>query len=127
MMNAEFTFLDRSDAEKMLPALFDILHKNMSAIAPTGSSYEADFETWTTGITSALCDPARRIVLIYADGSLAGFFMYRLSGGTFAMEEIQLEPSRHGSGLFGQLYGWLTDHLYPPPECVVAYANKKNA
>ena len=42
-----FTFVpyDPSQAEEVLPRMFDILSGNMSAIAPTGRSNEEDRET----------------------------------------------------------------------------------
>ena len=49
-----FTFVpyDPSQAEEVLPRMFDILSGNMSAIAPTGRSNEEDRETWLAYMAS---------------------------------------------------------------------------
>lgn len=126
MSDIKFTFLERADTAEILPIIFIILHENMSAIAPTGNTYEDDLAGWYACIIDALKNPARNIVLLYADGELTGFFMYCMAGDTLKMEEIQFKRQYQGSGLFAQLFGWLTTTLYPEPTHAVAYANKKN-
>ena len=49
-MNFTFTFIHKQNIEKYLPELFEILHSNMSIIAPTGNTYEEDFEMWKSCI-----------------------------------------------------------------------------
>ena len=58
-----FTFVpyDPSQAEEVLPRMFDILSGNMSAIAPTGRSNEEDRETWLAYMASEQ-GAARRVL-----------------------------------------------------------------
>ncbi len=46
MGKATFQFLNKTQAEVMLPQMFDILFTNMSKIAPTGGSYAQDKQIW---------------------------------------------------------------------------------
>ena len=54
--------LRKADAESVLPELFEILHSNMSRIAPTGNSYEEDFSMWISCIKPAL-EKGQKIIL----------------------------------------------------------------
>ena len=49
-MKYHFSFLDKQCAEKILPILFKILYSNMSVIAPTGNTYEQDFQLWQNSV-----------------------------------------------------------------------------
>ena len=118
--------LRKADAASVLPALFDILHSNMSRIAPTGNSYEDDRSMWMSCILPALAKEPRQILLLYDGGKIIGYFQYYVNDGVFMMEDIQFRAQYQGIGMFEELYHYLVKTLPPNTEFVEAYANKKN-
>ena len=118
--------LDKSLKGSVLPHLFDILHSNMSKIAPTGNSYENDLGFWLSCVSPALEKEPRKILLIYDGNILAGFFQYFVNNGLFMMEEIQFCDAYKGSGAFRELFAYLTSVIPENTELVEAYANKSN-
>lgn len=118
--------LDKSRKDEVLPVLFGILHANMSKIAPTDNSYEKDLSFWLSCVSSELEKEPRRILLIYDGDEIAGFFQYFVNNGLFMMEEIQLRDRYKGTGVFGELYAYLTRIIPEDTEFVEAYANKSN-
>ena len=118
--------LDKSKKDSVLPLLFDILHSNMSKIAPSGKSYEDEFSSWISCVSPALDKEPRKILLIYDGCVLAGFFQYFVNGGLFMMEEIQLCERYHRTGALGELYAYLAGVIPEDTELVEAYANKSN-
>lgn len=128
MKAIEFVFLDKQNADKHTEELFEILHSNMSLIAPTGNSYEEDFKMWSDGIISGLEKEQRQIVLMYVGDSVSGYFQYCIKNdeNTILMEEIQIKRAYQGSGLFSEFYKWLLKQLPNDILYVEAFANKKN-
>ena len=118
--------LDKSKKDSILPALFDILHSNMSRIAPSGKSYEDELSHWLSCVSPALDKEPRRILLIYDGCVLAGFFQYFVNGGLFMIEEIQLCERYHRTGALGELYAYLAGVIPEDTELVEAYAHKSN-
>ena len=96
-----FTFVpyDPSQAEEVLPRMFDILSGNMSAIAPTGRSNEEDRETWLAYMASEQ-GAARRVLLLYAGEDLAGYFQYGVEGDALCVDEIEISPAYQRTLLF---------------------------
>ena len=127
MEHISFSLLDKTHSSEILDELYDILYGNMSVIAPTGSSYEEDKQSWLPCIVSALENPQRKILLIYGEAGLAGLFMFSLKNETFLMEEIQFKPEYQGVGLFGRLYRYLFGLIPSDTDFVEAYAHKKNS
>lgn len=125
-MEFSFRFADKNALAPVLPEIFAILHGNMSAIAPTGSTYEEDLALWRGYIVPALAQEERQLVLLRCCGRLAGYFQYAVHGARLVMEEIQFAPQYQGSGLFRALYQWLEQTLPPSLETVEAYAHKDN-
>lgn len=125
-MDVSFRSADKENLAPLLPQLFRILHGNMSAIAPTGCTYEEDFALWSGYMVPALAEPERQLVLMHREGALAGYFQYSVQAGTLLMEEIQIAPAHQGTGLFRGLYHWLEHALPCQPETVEAYAHKDN-
>lgn len=125
-----FQYLNKSDFSSFSQTLFDILHTNMSRIAPTGNSKETDFAKWYDAVSDGLRQDARKIVLIYrvdADAEkLVGFFQYYTNEDTFMMEEIQILPSYHGTGVFRALYGYVLARIPQDLTYVTAYAEAQN-
>ena len=118
--------LDKSQKGSVLPHLFDILHSNMSKIAPTGNSYEEDLAFWLSCVSPALEKEPRRILLLYDGDEIAGFFQYFVNNGLFMMEEIQFRARYQGTGVFSELYAYLIRIIPRDTEFVEAYANKGN-
>ena len=118
--------LDKSLKDSVLPHLFEILHSNMSKIAPTGNSYEEDLSFWLSCVSPELEKEPRRILLLYDGEEIAGFFQYFVNNGLFMMEEIQFCDAYKGSGAFRELYAYLTGIIPENTELVEAYANKSN-
>ncbi|MBQ2774543.1 MAG: hypothetical protein IJF40_01475 [Clostridia bacterium] len=125
-MNTRFEYADKQKMQEILPVLFDILHSNMSIIAPTGNTYENDMEQWLSNVLPAMQKEVRQIVLMYADDKLVGYFQYYVNSGALMMEEIQIASEYQGSGLFGLFYRWLVKVLPKDIKYVEAYSNKKN-
>lgn len=118
--------LRKADAESVLPKLFEILHSNMSRIAPTGNSYEEDFSMWISCIKPALEKEPRQILLLRDKEQLAGYFQYYVNNGIFMMEDIQFRDPYKGTGIFAELYRYLVKVLPEDTIFVEAYANKRN-
>lgn len=128
MCTSKFFFLDKQKLDVLLPDLFQILHSNMSLIAPTGNSYQEDLEVWRSYIVPDMQNEQRQIVLMYVDNTLAGFFRYSINVDTYSlmMEEIQIKKAFQGTGLFSAFYKWLMQELPKDILYVEAYANKRN-
>ena len=124
-----FIFLDKQKLDAFLPELYAILHSNMASIAPTGNSYEEDFQVWYSNVMPAMQKDPRQIVLMYAGNSLAGYFQYYINAASnsLMMEEIQIKEQYHGSGLFSEFYKWLVKRLPEDVLSVEAYAHKTNS
>ena len=125
-MNCQFEYADKNKLETILPKLFELLSSNMSIIAPTGNSYDEDYRIWLSNIESAMQKPQRQIILMLCDNDIVGYFQYYINSRTFMMEEIQIEKSYQGTGIFSAFYSWLVYQLPNDIECVEAYAHKKN-
>lgn len=128
MSSREFIYLNKSQSQCMLPLLFEILHDNMTPIAPTGNAYEEDLNTWTTLTVPSLKDTQRQIVLMYVDKELAGFFQYWLNKKTnsLVMEQLQIKNKFQRSGLFTAFFQWLVRRLPQDIYTVEAFIDKKN-
>ena len=124
----EFLFLDKQKLDVFLPRLFEILHSNMSLIAPTDNSYDEDYEIWSSHIIPAIQKEQRQIVLMCVESELVGYFQYYINNDTdsLMMEEIQIKKEFQGTGLFSEFYNWLIKNLPKDIMYVEAYANKKN-
>ena len=122
-----FKFLPKEHAEEYFPALFDILYNNMSKIAPSGMTYEEDFNEWYGAVLPALVNnEPRKIILIY-DDKLIGYFQYYVNETTFMMEEIQFLPGYQGKGIFQKLFARLAEIVPHDIPFVEAYAHKNNS
>ncbi len=125
-MNTSFKILNKSNCGDTLISLFDILHSNMSVIAPTGESYEDDKRLWISSVNEALRNPKRNIIIIRNGTDIIGFFMYSISNDLLKMEEIQFKLGYHGKGVFKQLFMYLFTLVPDSVTFVEAFANKEN-
>ena len=64
MKQFRFEFMDKERLDEWLPLLFDILHTNMSIIAPTGNSYENDKNIWIPAVSKGLEREQRQIIIV---------------------------------------------------------------
>lgn len=124
----EFLYVDKLKTEKYLQDIFEILHSNMSIIAPTGNSYKEDFKMWASAIIEAVDKEQREIILMYVDNLLVGYFQYYLNidKNSLMMEEIQIRKAYQGTGLFSKFYKWFLKQLPKNIKYVEAFANKRN-
>jgi hypothetical protein len=121
--------LEKNNFNKFSKKIFSILANNMSVIAPTGNTYEDDYNEWSKAIGETLKKETRNIIIIYFDDILVGFFQYyTTSDGLFMMEEIQILPIYQGKkyNIFRKLYGFVFSILPKNIKKVEAFANKKN-
>lgn len=125
-MKYRFAYLDKQFAEHILPVLFEILHSNMQAVAPTINTYEADFRIWYDNVFPALHQSARQMVLMYHDDKIVGYFQFYTQYKTFMMEEIQIIPAFQGTGLFRLFFLWMLEQLPKDIQQVEAYSHKNN-
>ena len=119
-------FLDKAEADSVLPTLYRILYANMSKIALFGKSYEEAYSQWFSCVRPALDKEPRQILLLRDGEEIIGFFQYYVSGGVFMMEEIQFAENYRGTGLFGELYRFLVKIIPADTGFVEAYAHPKN-
>lgn len=128
MITSKFMYMDKQKIGEYLPDLFQILHSNMSLIAPTNNSYNDDYEMWSSCIIPAMQKEQRQIVLMYVESKLVGYFQYYVNGDTdsLMMEDIQIKKEFQGTGLFSEFYRWLIEVLSGDILYVEAYSNKKN-
>ncbi len=126
MKEISFYGLNREVFEELSAELFDILHENMSKIAPTGESYEADKEAWISAVREALKNPERHIIVLENMSEKVGFFMYSVSGDLLKMEEIQFKEKYHSTGAFNELFDFIVKFMPDEIRYVEAFASKKN-
>lgn len=106
--------------------MFEILSGNMNEIAPTGNTFDEDFMSWSECVVTALQAGRRNIILIFSDEKLCGFFQYFVNDTTFRMDEIQFTKEYQGSGLFSELYRYLTTIIPPDTKFADAFSRKEN-
>lgn len=121
-----FEYAQKGELSGLLPKLFEILHSNMSLIAPTGNSYGEDFEAWYSSVYPAMMNSPREIVVMYDGSNIIGYFQYYINGALFMMDEIQIKQEYQGAGVFSAFYSWLIQRLPMALQTVEAYASKLN-
>lgn len=123
-----FTFkqMKIEDIPAFADEIFAILANNMRTIARTGNSYDEDYEIWLKCAVPVWREGKNRVILIFCEDLLCGYFQYSLTDTTFRMEEIQFKQEYQGSGLFSELYHYLTTIIPIQTKYVDAFANKKN-
>ncbi len=124
MAEIRIDYMDKTDADKLLPELFDILYENMKTIAPY--DYDADRSEFLREVGQALEKAPRKIILIYAGSCLAGYFQYYINNGVFMVEEVQLRPRYQRTGAFGKLLCFLKTVIPENTQWIEAYAHKNN-
>jgi len=123
-----FKLLQKDTFNGISKNIFAILANNMSIIAPTGNTFEEDYNIWYKGVSEGLKDDRRNIILAYFDELLIGFFQYYTNNnGLFMMEEIQILANYQGKNkVFRALYGFIFTILPENMKIVEAFVNKNN-
>ncbi len=125
-MKYRFVYADKTKLQEILPGCFKILHSNMRFIAPTGNSFDEDFAIWYAAVFPAMQKKPRKIVLMYYENTVVGYFQYYIVNGSMMMEEIQITTEYQGKGLFRDFYSWFLNDLNVDIQFVEAYAHRKN-
>lgn len=126
MYHFVFKKMEKQDIPVFLTEMFDILANNMSKIAPTGNSYDEDYKIWSECVVPVFIEGKRSVILIFEAEKLCGYFQYCIKDMTFRMDEIQFRQEYQGSGLFSELYHYLTTVIPMQTKYVEAFANKTN-
>ena len=128
MTNFDFISPDTGMLEEKLPDMFHILYSNMNTIMPTGNSFDEDFSVWMTYAVPTMQEKNRKVIFLYADDMLVGYFQYSLNAESCSlfMEEMQIRTEYQGSGLFSAFYSWLVRQLPDGIQTVEAHAGKTN-
>ena len=126
----KFCYLNKNEFEKYARGLFTVLCENMSQIAPTGNSWEEDFQFWSQAMREELQSEKRQIIMIIHKESegIIGYFQYSVNEAIFMMEEIQIDQAYQGKyHIFRNLYGFIIENMEAGIKLVEAYANKRNS
>ena len=82
-----FRQMQNEDIAVFINEMFEILASNMNVIAPTGNSHDADFKIWSECVVPVWREGKRRVILIFCEDTLCGFFQYFINDTTFRMDE----------------------------------------
>ena len=119
-------YLDKENELELLEELFGLFFENMNAIAPEEAPYEVQNREWVACIREALTKKPRQIMLIYAEGKLAGFCMYYINKGILMIEELQLRQAYHRTAVLLPLYRHFKKQI-DRIEYVECFAHKQNS
>lgn len=125
-MRFGFRQMKNEDISVFIDEMVEILASNMSAVAPTGNSYDEDYKTWSKSAVPAWREGKCSVILIFCEDKLCGFFQYFVNDTTFRMDEIQFKKEYQGCGLFAELYHYLTTVIPAGTRYVEAFARKEN-
>lgn len=122
----KLVYLNKGEKESWLPRLFDLYYENMSVIAPSGMSCEAEREEWMSNVSPALDKAPRQVLLAPDEEKLAGFVMFYTRDDLLMVEEFQIQRENQGGLLFLQLCRKLLADLPEEIRWVEAYAHRGN-
>ena len=92
----QIAFLDKSQKDRVLPALFALFYENMQPIVSFGRSYAAEEALWLQEVSPALDKAPRQIVLCWDGDRIAGYVQYYVREHMLMVEELQLKPGQMG-------------------------------
>jgi len=121
-----FTYLNKQEKDFWLPQLFDLLHDNMSVIAPSGYSYEEEKAKWLAAVSPALDKEPRQIIMCIINGQPVGFIQYYIRQDLLMVEEIQIKKEYQKSTMFLQFCKHMLSVIPEDVQTVEAYADKRN-
>ena len=114
------------NCSEILPQLFEILHENMTEIAPTGYSYEADRLLWLGYITPRIETEDVCVLLMLVADRIAGYFQYQIEEGILWVEEVEIKPEFQMTKLFYLFCGYLISWALPQIRYIKSYVHKDN-
>ena len=109
-----FDLLNQQQREMLLPELYAIAEKSGRTAVFAGDAPCETYADWRARITAALDDPQRYILLMRAEGGIAGYMQYSLQGEVILLEYAVVDPVQQGTPLFRHCFRYLLQHL--PPE-----------
>lgn len=118
--------LDKEREFPLMGTLFDLMYENMAEAAPGGLACAWEKSRWLAEVISALKKPPRQIVLLYCEGTLAGFCMYYVNGGIFMVEELQIRTEYRSSGVIVELWKFFICNIPEDTLYIEAYADAEN-
>lgn len=121
-----FTTLDKQEKLLWLPRLFDLLHDNMNAVAPSGMSYDEEKELWLASVAPALDKEPRQIIMCFVDDELAGYIQYYTRDQLLMIEEMQIKKEYQRTMLFCCFCRHLVRLIPDNIIYLEAYADKRN-
>ena len=123
-----FRNIDKRDMDNIAPELFRILSENMSAIAPTGNSFDDDYQMWSSYVLSDdFWTSDRKIVMMLSNDEIVGYFQYCVHGDILTVEEVEIEEKYQRTALFGRFLRYIKDNMPPGVRYIEAYVNKLNS
>lgn len=114
------------NCSEILPQLFEILHENMTEIAPTGCSYEADWQLWCGYIAPRIETEDACVLLMLVADRVAGYFQYRIEEGILWVEEVEIKPEFQMTKLFYLFCCYLISWALPQIRYIKSYVHKDN-
>ena len=121
-----FRELSLDEDGEFLPRMFDILYTNMTAIAPSGASYEADMEMWRGYMEPALKEGSTKVILMLAGEELAGYLQYSILGEILRVDEVEIRRDYQRGMLFYRCGQYFLSNLPAGIHYVESYVNKQN-
>ena len=96
-MRFGFRQMKNEDISVFIDEMFEILASNMSAVAPTGNSYDEDYKTWSESAVPAWREGKRSVILIFCEDKLCGFFQYFVNDTTSEWMKYSLRKNIRGA------------------------------
>lgn len=124
-----FTFqsVSNNEIESVAPSLFRILSDNMGAIAPTGNTYDEDYQMWSSYVLSDdFWTLNRQIILMLVGDEIVGYFQYCIVDDTLTAEEIEIDRRFQRTALFGRFLRFVQTQIPTEVKFIEAYVNKLN-
>lgn len=118
--------LDKEYDFSVLPQMFNILHTNMTKIAPTGCSYEEDESIWLSYAIPQLKQAYPAYILAFWEDTLTGYFQYSITNDVLTIHEVQIHPEFQRTLLFYRLCCYICEHIPKSIRIIEAYINKQN-
>lgn len=118
--------MDKSEKNRWLPRLFDLLYGNMSEVAPGMLPYQLQRQRWMEEVAPALDKEPRQILLCSSGEELVGYIQYYTRDTVLVVEEVQLLRKYQGTLAFLYMCRSLSSVLPCVINWIEAYADKRN-
>ena len=125
-MNVSFEKPQAEDCNRVLPILFEILYENMTAIAPTGYTYEEDWLAWSEYNTPRIESGEASVLLMMVEEEIVGYFQYSIEENCLWAEEVEIKPEYQLTKLFYLFCHYLVSWMLPDVQHIKSYVRKDN-